>query len=343
MINESAIEWTDATWGVTTGCTKISRGCKNCWAEHEVTSRWSKNPKSIWYGRTFTDVRIHPELLDWPVRWRGSKKAKDEGRRSRIFVCPRSDLFHEAIPDDFIASVFWIMATAQQHDFQVLTKRPDRALEWFKRWSHGEKADHFRNHLPNPDRWPLPNVWFGVSVENQEVSDERLRPMREIARMGWMTWVSYEPAIGPVDWAPWMEFIKWAVGGGERGQDASPMHPDLPIALRDHCAGAGVPYFFKQWGDFVPVKKADPEMDKPFALSDPVYAVKRDGTKLFHAYVYDPASIPWPKGMWWMRRVGKKRAGCLLEGRIWNEFPSGQNKTLRRRKESDRAGIGDRG
>lgn len=321
MISESDIEWTDVTWGVATGCTKKSRGCKKCWAEHEVTVRWSKNPKSIWFGRAFTDVRIHPELLDWPTRWRGSKKAKTEGRRPRIFVCPRSDLFHEQIPDDFIAAVFWVMATAQQHDFQILTKRPERALSWLQRWGSGDKAGHFRKKLPNIDLWPLPNVWFGASVEDQEAADDRLPAMREIARMGWLTWVSYEPALGPVDWSPWVRFLTWAVAGGEHDVDANPMHPSWPIMLRDQCVEAGVRYFFKQWGEFVPLKEADPQHDKPFG-TDPVYAVKPDGASLHHSLVYDPSAIPWPKGMWWVKRVGKKRAGCLLDGKIWNEFPN---------------------
>ncbi len=120
----SAIEWTETTWSPVIGCTKVSQGCKNCYAEREVETRWSKNPRSIWYGRAFSDVLCRPEALSGassPLAWK---------RPRRIFVCPRADLFHEEVPLEFIDTVFRVMALAPEHTFQVLTKRPQRMLEY---------------------------------------------------------------------------------------------------------------------------------------------------------------------------------------------------------------------
>jgi protein gp37 len=171
MSDSSAIEWTDATWNPVTGCTKVSQGCKNCYAERDW-ARLSANPKSVYYLRKFTDVAVHPARLEAPLRW---------SKPRRIFVNSMSDLFHEVVPDAFLDKVFAVMALSQSHTFQVLTKRPHRMLKYLsqqplarRRWEDEVRcmqAGELRGCSPPP---VLPNVWLGVSVEDQTTADARI-------------------------------------------------------------------------------------------------------------------------------------------------------------------------
>lgn len=163
MSDKTGIAWTNATWNPVTGCTKVSQGCKYCYAEREW-GRLSANPKATTYhGRAFTDVACHPERLDQPLRWKKPRM---------IFVNSMSDLFHEDVPDAFIDKVFAVMALAEKHTFQVLTKRPERMREYLH---HPDRYDLIgMTAMPLVDtgsfgllEWPLPNVWLGVSVEDQ--------------------------------------------------------------------------------------------------------------------------------------------------------------------------------
>src|SRR5690348_8891062 len=171
MPGESGIEWTDATWNPVTGCSKVSAGCKNCYAEAYFARPYP--------GRKFTDVRIHPERLDWPLRWRGAKQAKAEGRPSRIFVNSMSDLFHEDVPREFIKAVRGTMFDCEKHVFQILTKRPERMKEFVL------SCCQFTC-----------NVWLGVSVEDQKTADERIPILLQTPAA--VRWISYEPALGPI-------------------------------------------------------------------------------------------------------------------------------------------------
>jgi len=290
MSTKSNIEWTDTTWSPVTGCTKVSDGCKNCYAEREVEARWSKNPKSVFFGRKFTDVQIHLEQLDKPLQWK---------KPQRIFVCPRADLFHESVPDDVIAHVFATMELCPQHTFQVLTKRPERMLEWVT-W-----ADEFLRDSGYPQGFAgrYPHVWLGVSVEDQSTADQRIPLLLKTPAA--VRWVSVEPLLGMVDlrascWKSWTPnrsaHIDWVVAGGESGPNARPIHPDWVRNLRDQCAAAGVPLLFKQWGEWVPMMGC--------VGGIPVHREK---------FTYTDGTI--------MGRAGKKAAGRLLDGVLHDAYP----------------------
>jgi protein gp37 len=328
--DKSKIEWTDATWNPVTGCTKISAGCKNCYMFREYPRLAAMGVKGYADGRP-DQVRTWPEKLEQPLRW---KKPKI------IFVNSMSDLFHQDVPDEFIDKVFAIMALCPQHIFQVLTKRPERMFKYADAcritpisqamWRPGLKIEVIR---PAVDRLlaigsdsgqlglPLPNVWLGVSVEDQATADERIPWLLKTPAS--VRFVSYEPALGPVNFKHWMWpmcwhwaaeyktpeeakaagaycelkpqalvsaysiFIDWVIAGGESGDGARPMHPDWARGARDQCVASKVPFFFKQWGEFLPVE-------------------------------WNPASGIGPT----YKRVGKRQAGRELDGKEWDEMPA---------------------
>lgn len=298
MSAKSGITWTDSTWSPVTGCTKVSAGCKNCYAEREVEGRWSKNPKSVFYGRAFTDVRCHPEKLEQPLHWKKPRK---------IFVCPRGDLFHEAVPDQFIADVFGIMAASSQHVFQVLTKRPDRALKLLGAGCMGGFETAVEECLAlYSDKdlvWPLPNVWFGVSAEDQATANERIPLLLKTPAA--VRWLSMEPLLECVDLQLVNcggmpdKAIDWIVLGGESGVSARPMHPDWVRDIQDQCQFAKVPFFFKQWGEWAPWEQ----------LVASTKAIMARSTK----YVF-------PDGVM-VERFGNRLAGRVLDGYEWNQYP----------------------
>jgi protein gp37 len=218
MSDKSGIEWTDATWNPVTGCTKISPGCKNCYAERlAVRLRAMGNPR---YERGFS-VTLHPDQLALPLRWR---------RPKRVFVNSMSDLFHEAIPEGYIRQVFEVMAAAYWHTFQVLTKRSDRLAEVAPR-------------LP----WPV-NVWQGVSVESQRYTS-RIADLQTVPAA--VRFLSVEPLLGGIPYLP-LAGIHWVIVGGESGGRRRPMEAAWAREIRDQCIRAGVPFFFKQWGGRTP-------------------------------------------------------------------------------------------
>lgn len=264
MSINTKIEWTDASWNPVTGCTKVSRGCRWCYAERVV--------ERFYPQRKFTDVRCHPERLEQPLRWH---------KRRRIFVNSMSDLFHEDVPDSFIGRVFGVMAVCQQHTFQVLTKRPIRARDLLADGVVGPvkgEADQtafecFRGHRPKnlpPLRaqdwpglhWPLRNVWLGVSVEDQDTADERIPLLLETPAA--TRFVSYEPALEGVDFNRWLwkparkdsgvrelvktERLHWIIVGGESGAHARPFDLNWARAVIAQCREANVPCFVKQLG-----------------------------------------------------------------------------------------------
>lgn len=210
----TSIEWTQATWNPTTGCTKISPGCKYCYAE-----RMSKRLKAMRvskYAHEF-ELALHSETLALPLSWK---------RPKRIFVDSMSDLFHESVPLDFIQKVFLVMRQAHWHQFQVLTKRSERLLA-----------------LDSEIKWPE-HVWMGVSVENQDYTF-RINHLR--ATRAHVKFLSLEPLLGPL---PHMDLtgINWVIVGGESGPGARPMLEEWVLDIRDQCIQAAVPFFFKQWG-----------------------------------------------------------------------------------------------
>jgi protein gp37 len=218
MAQLSHIEWTDATWNPVTGCTKISPGCKHCYAE-TFAERFRGVPGHP-YEQGF-DLKLWPERLAAPLRWRESRM---------IFVNSMSDLFHHGVPDDFIEKVFETMAVAKHHTFQVLTKRPDRMAAW---------------HAAHNEFWKLPNVWLGTSVENRSYGLPRINHVREIRAT--VRFLSIEPLLedlGTID----LRKIDWVIVGGESGRGARPMEEQWVLSIRQQCIASKVPFFFKQWG-----------------------------------------------------------------------------------------------
>jgi len=260
-------------------------------------------------GRWTGEVRCLPERLDQPLHWK---------KPARIFVDSMSDLFHHIIPVEFIAAVYARMMECTQHTFIVLTKRAERAARLLR--PGGLVHEIVAGIYQQADlAWPLPNVWFGVSVENQAAADERIPLLLETPAA--VRFVSCEPLLGPVDlkpaplhqwpdlscwmpnrdepddWKYWMHKwngIHWVIVGGESGPGARPMAYDWVDSILDQCLKAGVPFFFKQWGEWYP---------SPF-----------HGSRDFHGgYPYDQKTDT--------VRIGKKRSGRILDGRTWDQYP----------------------
>ena len=264
----SKIEWTDKTWNPITGCTKVSPGCRRCYAERMATRLRGRHGYPA--DEPFR-VTLHPERLDDPLHWRKPRMC---------FVCSMSDLFHKDVPDQFIDKVFAVMALAPQHTFQVLTKRPERMHAYMTM----ARTPLGRSHeviIQANDRmlagegvwpgWPLPNVWLGTSVEDQERADERIPILLETPAA--VRFISAEPLLGPIDLRHLQpveppteidslagthgvlrphrgqcEGLDWVIVGGESGPGARPMHPDWPLSLRRQCEASGNAYFMKQRG-----------------------------------------------------------------------------------------------
>lgn len=317
MIN-SKIEWTDATWNPIRGCTKVSAGCAHCYAE-TLAERFRGTP-----GHPFEhgfDLRLVPEKLEDPLRWTKPR---------RIFVNSISDLFHEDVPDEYIKQVCDVMLRANWHTYQALTKRADRMAALLSGELRGAaEASH---------------IWWGVSVEDQQAADERIPLLLQTPAA--VRFVSCEPLLGPVDLRSihagdagpdgnkWMDAlmelycgdptmgrgIDWVIVGGESGHGARPMHPAWPRNIRDQCVAAGVPFFFKQWGEWEVATDENgrrhgyhgsvmPECDQKFiwcGLSGKTYRPCAELDDDCYA----------------MARVGKKAAGRTLDGREWNEAPA---------------------
>lgn len=379
MADHSPIEWTDATWNPIVGCSVTSPGCTNCYAmsmarrieamqpgSHYAGTTKVVNGRPVWTGK----VALAPDhILTQPARWHRPRK---------IFVNSMGDLFHEDVPDDWIDRVFAVMALCPRHTFQVLTKRSARMRQYIESRTipdeHGQPAEAIRVQLSawvktpswstryptdvaittrRPScvaiPWPLPNVWLGVSAEDQRRADERVPDL--LSTPAAIRFVSAEPLLGPLDlrrfmwpvlgwWrgphhsyaeakaagaecglkrqalvGAWCTFLDLVIAGGENGP--RPMHPDWARSLRDQCAAAGVPFFFKQWGSFEPA--VDRERDDPdwrldytrrFGDSGNTRWINLEGGRGFHGEHFHV-----------MRRVGKRAAGRLLDGVEHNGMP----------------------
>jgi len=214
MATKSSIEWTESTWNPLSGCTKVSPGCKNCYAERMALRLQAMGQPNYRNGFRLT---LHPHTLALPLTWK---------KPQMIFVNSMSDLFHRDVPLDFIVSTFEVMRRAYWHVFQILTKRSDRLL------AESPKLD-----------WPA-NVWMGVSVETEKYLP-RIDQLR--ATGADVKFISFEPLLGPIDNVN-LSGIHWAIVGGESGPHSRPVSEDWVLSLRDQCLSAKVPFFFKQWG-----------------------------------------------------------------------------------------------
>lgn len=366
MSERTVIEWTEATWSPITGCSVISSGCKHCYAmklagtrlqHHSSRAGLTVDTKAgpVWTG----EVRFNEKWLMQPISWQ---------RPRMIFVCAHADLFHPAVPDEWIDRVFGVMWAclygrngAAGHVFQILTKRPERMRAYLhqdrlERWANaaihyggGCDPDGLYDQTMEKAKRPHPRIWFGVSVEDQAAADERIPVLLQTPAA--VRWISAEPLLGHVDlcetfgmwWNKTMggfesshssgfnrnpnnlaeKAVDWVVVGGESGPKARPMHPEWARSLRDQCAAAGVPFLFKQWGEWAP------RSDCYHTFSDGSSCADRD-----------PGATKWPcirlteRGLnghslsnsdggddAYMQRIGKKEAGRRLDGIEHNGYP----------------------
>jgi protein gp37 len=230
MAGSSTIEWTDTTWNPVTGCTKITAGCENCYAER-FAERFRGVPGHPF--ETGFDLTLRPERLDQPLRWQRSRM---------IFVNSMSDLFHKEVPRSFIDQVFEVMETAHWHVFQVLTKRSSLMRDYLQgRYAESQPPAH---------------IWCGVSVE-EGAAKIRVQHLRQAPAA--VRFLSIEPLIGAIG-AVNLDGIDWVIAGGESGPGARPMHLEWLREIRDQCLRQGVAFFFKQWGGLRP-KSGGRELD----------------------------------------------------------------------------------
>jgi protein gp37 len=242
MADRTAIEWTDATWNPVTGCTRVSTGCDNCYASTMANRLCRKIyldrlpvVESEEARRDPFAVRLWPERLDQPLNWRKSRK---------IFPASMSDLFHADIPDDYVRDAFEVMVVAGWHIYQILTKRPARALRFYRR-----NRDLFDGgELP-------PHIWIGTTVENQAATS-RIRHLVSIPAQ--VRFISCEPLLGPLDLD--LDGIHWVIAGGESGSNYRPIQLDWVRLVRDQCISTDTPFFFKQIGGRTP-KSGGCELD----------------------------------------------------------------------------------
>ena len=290
MAENSKIEWTDATWNPTVGCSIVSPECLNCYAmlmAHrlanigqekyqgltQIVQQGSNKGKPVWNGM----VRLDRDSLDIPMKRK---------KPTLYFVNSMSDLFHESLSHDDICQVWSQMVVADWHTYQVLTKRPHVAKQFVNAWIAHMRAESMA---------PVKNIWLGTSV-GVKAAKRRIDFLRETNAA--VRFLSCEPLLedlGELD----LTGIHWVIVGGESGPNARPMHPDWARSVRDQCKAAGVPFFFKQWGEWLGTSPFDkkPEAD-----------VRR--------HEWNGGVTAW--------RVGKKAAGRLLDGKEHSEYPSGR-------------------
>lgn len=306
----SKIEWTNETWNPITGCTKISPGCQNCYAE-----KMAKRLKGR-FGYPETDpfsVTYHYDVLKKPFAWKKPRM---------VFVCSMGDLFHEEVSYDMAHAVFSAMEALPQHTFQILTKRPERmkkfwdikSTQWGEQWK------------------PTDNIWIGVSAENQEQANKRIPILLQIPAA--IRFVSCEPLLSKVDlkhafsplpgeMSEGQRGLDWVIAGGESGHNARPMHPDWVRSLRDQCQDACVPFFFKQWGEW---QEGSNFSDHKYQSRHITMLSNGDYADDFSPEVGDMinkySTNEWNKlNAYTMAKVGKKRSGRLLDEKEWNEMP----------------------
>lgn len=282
---KTRIEWAEAVWNPVTGCSKVSAGCQHCYAER-MAKRLAGH-----YGYPSDEpfrVTLHPEKLEEPLQWRKPR---------RVFVCSMGDLFHPNVPEEFISAIFCVMQKAIQHTFLLLTKRPERMAEFVNQWVHNVAL-----------QLPPPNIWAGVTIENQDAVDKRIIPLLHTEAA--VRFVSCEPLLGPINLETQLgnadesqrvqngwHGIDWVISGGETGPYARPCKPDWVRNLRDQCKTASVPFFFKKWGEWREAYKPDDEI---WSGNAPRLLQEHDTFFL---------------------RIGKKRAGHLLDGEEWRQLP----------------------
>ncbi len=291
-MSKTKIEWSESVWNPVTGCRKISPGCMHCYAE--TLAKRLKAMGQANYKNGF-DLTLQPHMLDIPLKRK---------KPTVYFVNSMSDLFHKDVPDEYIDKVFAVMALAKQHTFQILTKRGCRMREFsWRLCKEGVlKIDTPHDNIRLPESYPLPNVWFGVSVENRAMKQriDQLRQTHAVVRF-----LSLEPLLqdlGELD----LRGIHQVIVGGESGFKARPVHPDWVRSIRDQCIAQGVAFFFKQWGEWFPATEKPAENGK-WSIG------KAKALSHIHLWKDENENVS--------LKIGKKNAGRFLDGEIWNEYP----------------------
>ena len=328
-MGKTKIPWAEYVWNPFAGCSPVSEGCRNCYADglhtqrHEAFLNGKIVPKQ--YEKPFSKIQFLKQRLEEPLHW---KKPRT------VFVNSMSDLFHEDVQEEWIIEILKVIEQCPQHIFMVLTKRPERMRKLFK-----DVRDHF-------EPWPLPNLWLGVSVEDQKSANKRIPDLLRTPAV--KRFSSCEPLLGPVD-LTWVNYddvtlinsltsyhgfptphqkgtlkLDWVICGGESGQNARPMHPDWVRSVRDQCQEAGTPFFFKQWGEWIVPFDGEracrvcgcTDQWACLGIFDACYWIEED---LCSHCVGKPEPVGDRAVKYF--RAGKKAAGNILDGRVWEEYP----------------------
>ena len=287
-MQKTGIPWTEYTWNPMCGC---GAKCDYCYARkvHNTRHKAYKAGKKLppQYAKPFEEIQLFPDRLEQPLHKRKS---------CMIFVDSVGDLFDPLVPFEFIDRIGAIIGKCPQHTFQVLTKRPERALEYYK-YAH-KRLSKFNPQIQ-------PNLWLGVTAENQEQYDIRWPILSQIQAT--VRFISGEPLLSGLELCPHNDMQPdWVIVGGESGPGARPMHPDWPRNIRDQCRAAGVPFFFKQWGEWLPGPQAEYLSDEQLSKYK-LQQIKKPvpgGTHIIYTF-----------------KVGKKKAGAKLDGKIIQEYP----------------------
>ncbi len=328
MSENSKIEWTDHTFNPWEGCQKVGPGCDHCYAETR-NARFAGGQAVNW-GPGAPRRRTSPATWAMPRRWNAQADAflAQHGRRQRVFCASLADVFDNAVDPQWRADLFTLIHQTPNLDWLLLTKRIGNVVPMLAELAHGNDHD-----LTLLDMMPLPNVWIGATIVNQAEADRDIPKLLAVPAR--VRFLSMEPLLGPVNLErplpgpdldqgggskicqPWLiqSGIHWVIVGGESGPDARPMHPDWARSLRDQCNAAGVPFLFKQWGEH------DLSYDRD--RDDPDYrrcasVEKQPGRwiNLAGGHGFNGERVHYA------RRVGKKAAGRLLDGRTWDETPA---------------------
>lgn len=332
MASKSKIQWTNATWSPVVGCTKVSPGCLNCYAERMA------NRQACMGRHKYIEVVNHRFVFDGGMReivggWNNQIYCDEKSleiplhwRQPRmIFICSMSDLFHKSVPFEFIDKVMETIHSARQHTYQILTKRPERMLRYFNKPARG---CYLR----------LENIWLGVTVCNQKEADEKIPALLQLKVMypNIIIFVSLEPMLGAIDFKFHLGLAKnhddlrglldWVIVGGESGPGARPMHPDWARDIRDQCVAADVPFFFKQWGVWLEGSLHDYHLGNSTiepTRKKSMILFPNGETRRWTCPPWFPLGEVEEQGGVTVTRVGKKKAGRLLDGREWSEYPKG--------------------
>lgn len=300
-MGKTKIEWTNHTINPVVGCSKASPGCLSCYGERmawRLKCMGHEKYQAVvdangWTGKIGYDMSVFEKLPKKP---------------SHIFVCSMGDLFHKDVPFQEILTIFDIMHQCPQHTFMILTKRPQRMLEFCSKY--GLMPDRL-GLTGSGQTWPE-NVWCGVSAENQERANERIPVLLQIPSP--IKFVSIEPMLGPIDLSTQLNYLDWVIVGGESGSNARPIHPEWVTKIRDDCIEKNVPFFFKSWGQWIPHNPAHggPYFSENIKAESSLRRCKwRDGREM------KAQQDRWCKFL----KVGKKYSGRVLDGKVWDQYP----------------------